>query len=89
MFNAISSMQRVSVRSRRPWNLLAVLLVEGLKIKNRERTNPRKTPRKINTEKASMLMVVFIENKYKYYPAVSLKKFNEFMNIKNLMINTR
>jgi len=60
IFRTISRIHRVRVRSKKPWNLLAVLLVEGLKIKKSESTSPRKTPRKINTEKPSILMVVFI-----------------------------
>jgi hypothetical protein len=37
---------------------------EGLIMKNRERISPRKTPRKINTEKTSILVVVIIYQKY-------------------------
>jgi hypothetical protein len=54
-------MHRERVRSKKPWYLLATLFDDGLKIKKRERTSPRKTPKKINTEKPSMLMVVFID----------------------------
>jgi len=53
-------MQRVRVRSKNPWNLLATLFDDGLKIKKSESTSPRKTPRKIKTEKPSILTVVFI-----------------------------
>ena len=61
----ISRIQRARVRSNKPWNLLAALLDDGLNIKKRERISPRKTPRKINTEKPSMLIVVFICQIYK------------------------
>jgi hypothetical protein len=39
------------------------MLDEGLKRKNRESTNPWKTPIKINTDRASILVVVFIVEK--------------------------
>jgi hypothetical protein len=55
----ISSIQRVSARSRKPWNLFAELLEDGLKIKNKDRMIPRNTPRKMNTENPSILIVVF------------------------------
>jgi len=73
ILSIISAIQRVRTRSSKPWYLLAELFGDDLKIKKSERTRPRKTPRKINTEKASMLMVVFIDNKYKKYPDVSSK----------------
>jgi hypothetical protein len=53
-------MQRLRVRSKKPWYLLAAMLDDGLKIKKSERTSPRKTPRKINTEKPSIFSEVFI-----------------------------
>jgi len=53
-------MQRVRVRSKNPCYLLAALFDDGLKIKKKERTSPRKPPRKIKTERPSILTVVFM-----------------------------
>jgi hypothetical protein len=40
---------------------------EGLIIKKRARRSPRKTPRKINTEKTLILVVVFIDQNYETF----------------------
>jgi hypothetical protein len=51
-------------RSISPWYLLALILGDGLKIKKRERIKPRKTPRNIITESASICVVVFTSQIY-------------------------
>ena len=65
ILSTISSIQRVRVRSKKPWNLFAAMFDDGLNIKKSERTRPRNTPRKIKTEKPSTLIVVFICQNYK------------------------
>jgi hypothetical protein len=49
-----SSMQRDSERSNNPWYLLAFMFEEDFVIKKNERKRPRKTPIKIDIDKASI-----------------------------------
>jgi hypothetical protein len=53
-----SRMHRERERSSSPWYLLTSITKDD-RIKKNDRTKPRKTPRKINTDSGSMEIVVF------------------------------